>query len=78
MDADLAKKELQGAREQILDSYIQESFLPKQHGLVRFVVMLLVIFILALAANQSMKTDPSRPKVEQSHNRKLIDLSFKW
>jgi hypothetical protein len=36
MDSDRAKKELGHAREQIMDSYIQYSFPPKEHRMVRY------------------------------------------
>jgi hypothetical protein len=35
MDSDRAKTESGHAREQIMDSYIQSSFLPKEHWMVR-------------------------------------------
>jgi hypothetical protein len=37
MDSDRAKTELGHAREQILDFYIQSSFLPKEHRMVQHV-----------------------------------------
>jgi hypothetical protein len=37
MDSDRAKTELGNAREQIMDCYIQYSFLPKEHRMVRHV-----------------------------------------
>jgi hypothetical protein len=38
MDSDRAKTELGHAREQIMESYIQSSFLPKEHWMVRHVM----------------------------------------
>jgi hypothetical protein len=38
MDSDRGKTELGHAREQIMDSYIQSSFLPKVHRMVRHVM----------------------------------------
>jgi hypothetical protein len=37
MDYDRAKSELRHAHQQHLDSYIQSSYLPKEHRMVRYV-----------------------------------------
>jgi hypothetical protein len=55
MDSDRAKTELGHAREQILGCYIQSSFLPKEHRMVRHARKAVRAFDSCTSCNRSLK-----------------------
>jgi hypothetical protein len=78
MDSDRAKTELGHAREQILDCYIQSSFLPEKHRRVRHVRNAVRAFDYGTSCqaeheNRSLKV-PSGTKPQQNIHRSAVAM----
>jgi hypothetical protein len=78
MDSERARTELGHAREQILDCYIQSSFLPKEHRMVRRVMNAVRAFDYCTSCqaeheNRSLKA-PGGTKPQQNIHRSAVAM----
>jgi hypothetical protein len=78
VDSDKAKTELGHAREQILDYYIQSSFLRKEHGMVQYVRNAARTFDSCTACQAAHENRSPRHQVETNHSRIFIGLQWQW
>jgi hypothetical protein len=81
MDSERARTELVHAREQIIDCYIQSSFLPKEHWMVRHVMNVVRAFdscttCQAEHENISLKA-PGGTKPQQNIHRSAVAMANK-